>query len=65
MLTSRSSTLCFGAGDLMPEAMQSAFYQGVLEYLQNPDQLHTILSQLDNVRKDTYTSHPSFTCGPA
>jgi alpha-glucoside transport system substrate-binding protein len=64
ILASHSNTLCFDAADLMPEAMQTAFYLGVLEYLQNPNQLTAILQGLDNVRIGAYPAGGlSFTCG--
>jgi alpha-glucoside transport system substrate-binding protein len=44
------ATLCFDASDLMPSAMTNAFYRAVLEFLQSPDRLDTILSQLEQVR---------------
>lgn len=48
----------------MPDTLQSAFYQEVMDYLQDPGQLDTILKKLDQLRKTTYQSfHPSFSCG--
>jgi alpha-glucoside transport system substrate-binding protein len=44
------AALCFDASDLMPGAMTNAFYRAVLEYLQSPDRLDAILTQLDQVR---------------
>ncbi|BEL04165.1 ABC transporter substrate-binding protein [Actinoplanes sichuanensis] len=44
------AALCFDASDLMPSAMTNAFYRAVLEYLQSPDDLDTILGRLEQVR---------------
>ncbi|WP_199752744.1 ABC transporter substrate-binding protein [Actinoplanes sp. ATCC 53533] len=44
------AALCFDASDLMPSAMTNAFYRAVLEFLQSPERLDTILSQLEQVR---------------
>lgn len=67
MVTNPSSTLCFNASDEMPDTLQSAFYQGIMDYLQNPGQLKAILGRLDQVRQTTYDTfpggHPDFTCG--
>jgi alpha-glucoside transport system substrate-binding protein len=52
----------FDASDLMPPTMQSAFYNAVLEYLDNPSQLPTILQGLDQVEKAAYTG-PGFNTG--
>lgn len=67
-VTDHGAKLCFNASDEMPDTLQSAFYQGVMEYLQSPGQLLTILKRLDQVQKTTYDSfpggHPHFSCGP-
>lgn len=44
----------FDASDMMPEAMNSAFYQAVLNYVQTPDNLDNILQNLDSVQTDAY-----------
>jgi len=44
----------FGAGDLMPAAMTDAFYKGVLDYVQNPGDLDSILANLDKAQADSY-----------
>ncbi len=44
----------FGAGDSMPGAMQTAWWSGILNYLQNPSQLDSILSDLENQAKTIY-----------
>ena len=44
----------FDASDLMPSAMNAAFWKSILEYTQNPGKLDEILAGLDAVRKDSY-----------
>ena len=44
----------FDASDSMPQMMQNAFLNAVLEYLDAPSQLNVILSGLDQVRKAAY-----------
>jgi alpha-glucoside transport system substrate-binding protein len=45
----------FDASDLMPEAMNSAFWQAILDYVQTPGNLDSILQNLDSVQKDAYS----------
>jgi alpha-glucoside transport system substrate-binding protein len=44
----------FDASDMMPEAMNSAFWKAILDYVQSPDKLDSILQNLDAVQKDAY-----------
>ncbi len=44
----------FGAGDSMPGAMQTAWWTGILDYLQNPSQLDSILANLETTAKSVY-----------
>ncbi|MEX2536591.1 MAG: extracellular solute-binding protein [Trueperaceae bacterium] len=53
LLTS-AEVVRFDASDLMPEAMNNAFWQAILEFIQNPDGLDNILSNLDRVQQDAY-----------
>ena len=46
-----AAALCFDASDLMPAAMRNAFYRAVLEYLNDPGEIETLLKELDGVRK--------------
>ncbi|MBE0477281.1 MAG: carbohydrate ABC transporter substrate-binding protein [Coriobacteriia bacterium] len=46
--------LRFGAGDAMPAEVQSAFWQGVLDYVQNPGNLDSILQRIESVAEDAY-----------
>ena len=52
-----SASSVFDASDQMPTPMQTAFYSGLLQYIQHPDQLSSILSNLDSVQASAYTSH--------
>jgi alpha-glucoside transport system substrate-binding protein len=54
-LTSASS-FKFGADDLMPSAMENAYWAGVLNYIQHPSQLDSILSSLESTAMQAYTS---------
>ncbi|WP_380281650.1 ABC transporter substrate-binding protein [Kitasatospora purpeofusca] len=53
LLTS-PATLCFDASDSMPSTMAAAFNRAVLDYLNDPTQLPTILTGLDKVQDDAY-----------
>ena len=46
----------FDASDLMPAAMNAAFYQAVLDYTTDQSRLNSILAQLDAVRQAAYGS---------
>ncbi len=47
-------TVRFDASDLMPEAMNSAFWRAILDYVNNPDALDSILDRLDQVQAQAY-----------
>lgn len=49
-----ASDVEFDASDSMPQAMENAFYNAVLEYLDRPSQLNAILRGLDQVQKAAY-----------
>jgi alpha-glucoside transport system substrate-binding protein len=53
LLTS-AEVVRFDASDLMPEAMNNAFWQAILEFIQDPGSLDRILSNLDRVQQDAY-----------
>ncbi len=42
--------------DLMPSAMESAFWKGTLEYIANPGNLSSILTTLESTASSVYTS---------
>jgi alpha-glucoside transport system substrate-binding protein len=44
----------FDASDMMPDAMTTAFYQAILNYIQNPQNLDSILQNLDSVQQSAY-----------
>jgi alpha-glucoside transport system substrate-binding protein len=44
----------FDASDLMPEAMNNAFWKGILDYVNNPGNLDQILGTLDKTQADAY-----------
>ncbi len=49
-----AETTRFDADDRMPAQMQEAFWGGVLEYVQDPSSLDTILADLDTVQAEAY-----------
>ena len=40
----------FDAGDLQDNALQTAFFQGIVQYIGNPSQLDAILNHLEQLR---------------
>jgi alpha-glucoside transport system substrate-binding protein len=46
----------FGADDLMPSAVENAFWQATLSYIQNPSQLDSILSNMESTAQSNYNS---------
>jgi alpha-glucoside transport system substrate-binding protein len=53
ILTSADITV-FDASDMMPSKMNTAFWSGVVSFVENPGQLDSILAELESVRKDAY-----------
>ena len=49
-----AKTVRFDASDLMPEAMNQAFWKGILDFVQNPGNLDGILANLDRVQGEAY-----------
>jgi alpha-glucoside transport system substrate-binding protein len=49
-----AKTVRFDAGDLMPAAMQAEYWKDVLDYVNNPSQLDSILARADKVQADAY-----------
>lgn len=49
-----AKTARFDAADLMPDAMSSAYFKSVVDYVSNPGQLDSILANLDKVQADAY-----------
>lgn len=50
----QSETFRFDADDLMPAEVQNAYFSGILEYLQNPDDLDAILERIESVAATAY-----------
>jgi len=44
----------FDASDLMPDAMNAAFWKAILDYVNDPSKLDSILANLDKVQADSY-----------
>jgi alpha-glucoside transport system substrate-binding protein len=55
MLTS-TTTFRFGAGDLMPPAVQQAFWKGLLTFIGDQHQLDSILSNIESTAQQAYSS---------
>jgi alpha-glucoside transport system substrate-binding protein len=49
-----ASTVRFDGSDLMPEALNNAFWRNILEFVQNPGGLDGLLADLDRVRQEAY-----------
>jgi alpha-glucoside transport system substrate-binding protein len=54
----------YGAGDVMPSAMQTAWWQAILQYLQAPSQLDSLLANLENTAKTAYSASPTPSATP-
>jgi alpha-glucoside transport system substrate-binding protein len=46
----------FGADDLMPSQVEDAFWKGVVTYIGDQTQLDSILSQIEGIAAQAYTS---------
>jgi alpha-glucoside transport system substrate-binding protein len=55
MLTS-ATTYRFGADDLMPPAVENAFWKAMLSYIGNPSQVDSILSGMESTAAQAYGS---------
>lgn len=53
-LLTNAKIFVFDASDLMPTAMNDAFWSGIVKYVQHPDQLDAILADLDKTQADAY-----------
>ncbi|HEU0242481.1 MAG TPA: hypothetical protein VFQ75_01165 [Candidatus Limnocylindrales bacterium] len=49
-----AKTFVFDASDLMPTAMNNAFWSGIVKYVSNPGDLDAILADLDKTQADAY-----------
>jgi len=55
-LLTNAKYFVFDASDNMPTAMNAEFWKDILVYVQHPDQLDSILSDLDSVQASAYSS---------
>jgi alpha-glucoside transport system substrate-binding protein len=55
-LLTDAKIFAFDASDLMPSAMNSAFWQAILDYAKDHSKLDSILANLDKVQKDAYAA---------
>ena len=53
-LITNAKIFVFDASDLMPTDMNNAFWSGIVKYVQHPDQLDSILADLDKTQADAY-----------
>ncbi|HEY7589673.1 MAG TPA: ABC transporter substrate-binding protein [Candidatus Limnocylindrales bacterium] len=53
-LLTGAKSFVFDASDLMPTAMNAAFWKAMLDYTQDPSKLDSILADLDKVQADAY-----------
>jgi alpha-glucoside transport system substrate-binding protein len=53
-LLAEAGVFRFDASDLMPVAMNDAFWKAILDYVNDPSQLDTILANLDTVQTSAY-----------
>jgi alpha-glucoside transport system substrate-binding protein len=54
-ILSTATSFVFDASDQMPAPMQTAFYQDLLKFIQDPTQIDTLLAHLDSVQATSYT----------
>jgi alpha-glucoside transport system substrate-binding protein len=52
----QASSFRFGADDLMPPAMETAFWGGMLTYIGDTSKLDSVLSSLESTAQQSYTS---------
>jgi alpha-glucoside transport system substrate-binding protein len=50
-----AQTFAFDASDLMPQEMNAAFWTGIVDYVNDPSQLDSILAELDDVQSGAYS----------
>jgi alpha-glucoside transport system substrate-binding protein len=53
-LLTNAKIFAFDASDLMPTAMNNAFWKAILDYVKDPSKLDSILADLDKVQVDAY-----------
>jgi alpha-glucoside transport system substrate-binding protein len=55
-ILTNAKVFAFDASDLMPTAMNDAFWKGIVQYIKDPTQLDSILANLDTVQTDAYAA---------
>ena len=55
-ILTNAKIFAFDASDLMPSAMNDAFWKGIVSYIKDPSQLDSILANLDTVQTDAYAA---------
>jgi alpha-glucoside transport system substrate-binding protein len=55
-LVSNTKVLKYDAGDLMPSDMKTAYWGGIIKFIQDQSKLDSILSSLDQVQSTAYTT---------
>jgi alpha-glucoside transport system substrate-binding protein len=55
-ILTNAKIFAFDASDLMPSAMNDAFWKGIVAYVKDPSQLDSILANLDTVQTDAYAA---------
>jgi alpha-glucoside transport system substrate-binding protein len=55
-ILTNAKIFAFDASDLMPTAMNDAFWKGIVAYIKDPSQLDTILANLDKTQTDAYAA---------
>jgi alpha-glucoside transport system substrate-binding protein len=55
-ILTNAKIFAFDASDLMPSAMNDAFWKGIVAYVKDPTQLDSILSNLDTVQGTAYAT---------
>lgn len=53
-ILSSAEVVRYDASDLMPAAMNDAFFKAIVQYVQSPDQLDSILAGLDEAQTSAY-----------
>jgi alpha-glucoside transport system substrate-binding protein len=53
MLT-QATSVRFDASDLMPEAVNNAFWAGILDFVSQPDSLDSVLESIESAAQDAY-----------
>ncbi len=55
-ILTNAKIFAFDASDLMPTAMNAAFWSGIVQYIKDPSQLDSILANLDTVQTSAYAT---------